>query len=170
MDASCYAIPSPDTVAKWVASTPPGFAFHFKAFGLFCARACPANALPRAAKEVLEGAGDRSNDDAIASAPAATLHSNNLADAGAQIGGSAAAQAQSVDLLGAVDVSGQAALASMPEAAVVAVWQRFHECLAPAHKVLLWMPGRFQCMRPTKHCPLCALHACGTVYALGEQS
>ena len=38
VDSSCYAIPPPDNVAKWVAQVPNGFMFHFKAFGLFCAQ------------------------------------------------------------------------------------------------------------------------------------
>ena len=38
VDSSCYAIPPPDNVAKWVAQVPKGFMFHFKAFGLFCAQ------------------------------------------------------------------------------------------------------------------------------------
>lgn len=46
VDSSCYAIPKPSTTAKWTQHTPPGFKFHFKAFGFFCSRSAPANALP----------------------------------------------------------------------------------------------------------------------------
>jgi uncharacterized protein YecE (DUF72 family) len=53
VDSSCYAIPSPSNVAKWVTNVPQGFKFHFKAFGLFCAQACPANAVPHAVRDEL---------------------------------------------------------------------------------------------------------------------
>jgi len=46
VDSSCYAIPSATTTAKWVRRTPPGFLFHFKAFGLFTSRSAPLNTLP----------------------------------------------------------------------------------------------------------------------------
>ncbi len=47
VDSSCYAIPRPEATRRWVAQTPPGFTFHFKAFGMLATRAGPANALPR---------------------------------------------------------------------------------------------------------------------------
>lgn len=60
VDSSCYAIPSPATVAKWVARVrSPLFKFHFKAFGLLCASSVPCNTLPAAAREAL---GDRAAD------------------------------------------------------------------------------------------------------------
>lgn len=55
VDSSCYAIPSPRNVEKWVASVPSTFRFHFKVFGLFCAQSCPTNALPRGVREGLDG-------------------------------------------------------------------------------------------------------------------
>jgi uncharacterized protein YecE (DUF72 family) len=42
---------SPANLSKWVANVPQGFMFHFKAFGLFCAQACPANAIPHAVRD-----------------------------------------------------------------------------------------------------------------------
>ena len=36
IDSSTYAIPSPETVEKWVAATPKSFTFHMKSFGLLC--------------------------------------------------------------------------------------------------------------------------------------
>lgn len=46
VDTSTYAIPTPAAVARWVQSVPRGFRFHFKAFGLFCSKWCPAAAVP----------------------------------------------------------------------------------------------------------------------------
>lgn len=36
VDSSNYAIPSRDTVSRWVSSVPKDFVFHFKAFGALC--------------------------------------------------------------------------------------------------------------------------------------
>jgi uncharacterized protein YecE (DUF72 family) len=47
VDVSCYAIPLPENVAKWVAATPDAFVFHFKAFGLFTNLRIDAAHLPR---------------------------------------------------------------------------------------------------------------------------
>ncbi len=46
VDTSAYAIPWRDHVTKWLAVTPKGFLFHFKAFNLFTARNIAPGAIP----------------------------------------------------------------------------------------------------------------------------
>lgn len=46
VDTSTYAIPSAMSITGWLHCVPKGFLFHFKAFGLFCSKSCPINALP----------------------------------------------------------------------------------------------------------------------------
>ena len=46
VDSSNYAIPPPSRVASWTDSTPAGFLFHFKVFGLFTSLAIRPDALP----------------------------------------------------------------------------------------------------------------------------
>lgn len=46
VDTSTYAIPSKVSVRRWLQAVPPGFVFHFKAFGLFCSKSCPITAIP----------------------------------------------------------------------------------------------------------------------------
>jgi uncharacterized protein YecE (DUF72 family) len=53
VDTSNYAIPLSSTVQIWARSTPQGFLFHFKAYQLFTARACPPNTLPTELRERL---------------------------------------------------------------------------------------------------------------------
>eukprot|EP00892_Ulva_mutabilis_P001030 jgi/Ulvmu1/10928/UM007_0107.1 len=50
VDSSCYSIPSPSHVSKWVDSVPTEYKFHFKAFGLFCSQRCATNMLPRSVR------------------------------------------------------------------------------------------------------------------------
>jgi uncharacterized protein YecE (DUF72 family) len=57
VDSSCYAIPRASSTRKWVAAvaSSPGFVFHVKAFGLFCAGSCPVSTLPCEVRETLKG-------------------------------------------------------------------------------------------------------------------
>ncbi|KXZ47375.1 hypothetical protein GPECTOR_36g96 [Gonium pectorale] len=54
VDSSTYAIPRPSVTANWAARVPAGFAFHFKAFGLFCHRQCSFSSLPAEVKQALQ--------------------------------------------------------------------------------------------------------------------
>ncbi|MEW5319310.1 MAG: hypothetical protein WDW38_010470 [Sanguina aurantia] len=49
VDTSCYAIPRASVTSKWVENTPPGFKFHFKAYGPLC-HPCSPSALPAAVR------------------------------------------------------------------------------------------------------------------------
>lgn len=53
LDASYYAIPSPQQAERWAGWTPPGFVFNVKAFALFTGHPTPARALPRPLLEAL---------------------------------------------------------------------------------------------------------------------
>ncbi|GAX79803.1 hypothetical protein CEUSTIGMA_g7243.t1 [Chlamydomonas eustigma] len=53
VDSSTYAIPSPYNTKKWALSTPQGFKFHFKAFGLFTHQSAPLNTLPKKVRELV---------------------------------------------------------------------------------------------------------------------
>lgn len=106
MDSSCYAIPSPTAVAKWVAAVPPGFKFHFKAFGLFPSRGSAVAQLPREAKELLH------NSNHTSRAPGMTRPGPQAGAHGAYI-----------------------RLEQMPPAAVQTCWDLFHACLQPVIQV-----------------------------------
>lgn len=54
IDTSNYSLPSHKSVATWADSTPPGFTFHIKAFGLFASRTCQWRSLPRESREAAE--------------------------------------------------------------------------------------------------------------------
>ena len=53
VDTSCYQIPDPKHVAKWVKATPSSFKFCFKAFGWFCARSGNLSSLPKGVRDLL---------------------------------------------------------------------------------------------------------------------
>jgi uncharacterized protein YecE (DUF72 family) len=46
LNASYYALPSPDATAAWARRTPPGFVFHVKAFGMMTRHPVRAEQLP----------------------------------------------------------------------------------------------------------------------------
>jgi uncharacterized protein YecE (DUF72 family) len=46
LNASYYALPSPDAAAAWARRTPPGFVFHVKAFGMMTRHPVRAEQLP----------------------------------------------------------------------------------------------------------------------------
>ena len=52
IDASTYAIPSSETVERWVAATPKSFTFHMKAFGLLCNGRVDMKNLPSEIREM----------------------------------------------------------------------------------------------------------------------
>ncbi len=53
VDSSYYAIPSPETAAGWVETTPPGFVFDVKAFSLFTGHGAQPRVLPKKVRETL---------------------------------------------------------------------------------------------------------------------
>lgn len=53
VNASTYTILNPTTTAAWCKAVPPGFIFHFKAFGLFCSKGSPYGNLPAAVRDML---------------------------------------------------------------------------------------------------------------------
>lgn len=53
VDSTCYAIPPPAAVARWVSRTPPGFVFLVKCFGAFCASTIEVGSLPRTTRQIL---------------------------------------------------------------------------------------------------------------------
>jgi uncharacterized protein YecE (DUF72 family) len=53
VNASTYTILNPSTTAAWAKAVPPGFIFHFKAFGLFCSKGSPFGNLPGLVREML---------------------------------------------------------------------------------------------------------------------
>lgn len=55
VDSTCYAIPSPESVKRWIRRTSgaPGFEFIVKAFGAFCASSVDVASLPRGTREIL---------------------------------------------------------------------------------------------------------------------
>jgi len=46
LNASYYALPSPDAAAAWARRTPPGFVFHVKAFGMMTRHPVKPEQLP----------------------------------------------------------------------------------------------------------------------------
>lgn len=63
VDSSNYNIPKVESVAEWVKATPPGFVFHFKAFGLLVNGSMAYSALPR---DIREGLGSQPPNKRIA--------------------------------------------------------------------------------------------------------
>jgi len=53
IDATYYALLDPDMADRWVEWTPPGFAFHVKAFGLFTGHAVDPRRLPTEIQRLL---------------------------------------------------------------------------------------------------------------------
>eukprot|EP00981_Chlorochromonas_danica_P006725 scaffold1463_cov189-Ochromonas_danica.AAC.20 len=53
VDTSNYGIPKVESVLSWVRATPPGFVFHFKAYGLLVNGGMPFHALPKDIREDL---------------------------------------------------------------------------------------------------------------------
>ena len=53
VNSSTYQIAAPKTTTAWAKAVPPGFLFHFKAFGLFCSRGSPLSNLPWEIREML---------------------------------------------------------------------------------------------------------------------
>ena len=53
VNASTYTILNSSTTAGWAKAVPPGFLFHFKAFGLFCSKGSPFGNLPILVREML---------------------------------------------------------------------------------------------------------------------
>lgn len=51
VDTSAYAIPRLDTVRQWLAQTPTGFLFHFKALGLLCGNQTQTAQVPGVVRE-----------------------------------------------------------------------------------------------------------------------
>ena len=54
VDATYYTLPVADYAARWAASTPPGFVFHVKAFGLMTRHPVRAVQLPPDLRDVVE--------------------------------------------------------------------------------------------------------------------
>lgn len=53
VDTSTYAIPSPETTARWASAVSKGFVFHFKAYGILCGQSQPISNLPQAVRSQL---------------------------------------------------------------------------------------------------------------------
>ena len=63
IDSTCYSIPSVSTVKKWVDSTPEGFIFHFKIFGIFCYNGIEIKNIPKEIRSQLPSYASNNNNN-----------------------------------------------------------------------------------------------------------